>query len=88
MGQAQVENKKYTTTLPSVKQYMIVSQSQPFVTLYDCNPSTDMFDSPPTEVRGLMGEISLSSVGYVMNMKALYQNVKFEKTNLFLRSVK
>ena len=77
----------FYTSLPSVKQYMIVSQTGPFVTLYNRNPESGQFDPPFIEVRGLAGSIDLFSVGYLMPMKELYRKITFDKSDRFLYSV-
>lgn len=78
----------YYISLPSVKQYMIVSQLHPLVTLYNRNPATNVFDLPPVEVRGLAADIDLFSVGFQMPMQALYRNVEFQDRGSFLYRVK
>ena len=77
----------FYTSLPSVKQYMIVSQAGPFVTLYNRNPESGKFDPPLIEVRGMDGVIDLFSVGYLMPMKELYRKITFDKSDRFLYSV-
>jgi hypothetical protein len=54
----------YYTSLPSVKQYLVVSQFQPFATMYSQPPETEVLDLPPVEARGLVWTIDLFSVGY------------------------
>ncbi len=77
----------FYTSLPSVKQYMIVSQAGPFVTLYNRDPESGLFDPPFIEVRGLEGTIDLFSVGYQMPMQELYRKITFDKSDRFLYSV-
>lgn len=78
----------YYTSLPSLKQYMIASQDVPYVTLYNKNPKTELFEDNPIEVRGLDGVIDLSSVNVMLAMKDLYLDAEFDNTSAYLYPIK
>jgi len=78
----------YYTSLPSLKQYLIVSQDAPYITLYDRNLKTGKFDENPIEVRGLDGLIDLSSVNVMLAMRDLYLDAEFDKRASLLYPIK
>lgn len=66
---------KYYRQLRSLREYLIIDQTEAAVTLYRWEPASDLFRI--IDASGLEGTIELESLGLTLQLADLYRNVEF-----------
>ena len=61
------------TSLPSLQAYIVASQEQPRVWLWQRDEDTGVFPAQPVEVTGITGEIALPALGITLPLAEVYR---------------
>lgn len=64
---------KYYRTLPSLREYLLIAQDRPAVTLYRRGAGSDLFRI--IDVEGLNATLELTSIGVALSLAELYESV-------------
>ena len=63
------------TSLPSLQAYIVASQEQPLVWLWQRDEDTGAFPAQPVEISGMRGEIALAAFGVTLPLSDIYRGL-------------